>query len=64
MAAIAGRIDPLRGLKENVSIGRLIPAGTGIKRLREAAVRVSDEVVLGEEDIFEPEEDLTSNLDR
>ncbi|MEZ4815827.1 MAG: DNA-directed RNA polymerase subunit beta' [Bdellovibrionota bacterium] len=29
-AAIAGRVDYLRGLKENVSMGRLIPAGTGI----------------------------------
>ncbi len=29
-ASIAGRVDPLRGLKENVSMGRLIPAGTGI----------------------------------
>jgi DNA-directed RNA polymerase subunit beta' len=28
-AAIRGSIDPLRGLKENVIIGRLIPAGTG-----------------------------------
>lgn len=29
-ASIAGRVDKLRGLKENVSMGRLIPAGTGI----------------------------------
>jgi DNA-directed RNA polymerase subunit beta' len=29
-ASIAGRVDGLRGLKENVSMGRLIPAGTGI----------------------------------
>ena len=29
-AAIAGKVDNLRGLKENVSMGRLIPAGTGI----------------------------------
>ena len=28
-AAVAGRIDHLRGLKENVIMGRLIPAGTG-----------------------------------
>ena len=31
-AAIKGRIDPLIGLKENVIIGKLIPAGTGMKR--------------------------------
>ena len=30
-ASIAGKVDYLRGLKENVSMGRLIPAGTGIK---------------------------------
>jgi hypothetical protein len=29
-AAIQGKIDPLRGLKENVIIGGLIPAGTGL----------------------------------
>ena len=33
-AAIHGRIDPLIGLKENVIIGKLIPAGTGMKRYR------------------------------
>ena len=33
-AAIKGRIDPLVGLKENVIIGKLIPAGTGLKRYR------------------------------
>ncbi len=31
-AAIKGKIDPLVGLKENVIIGKLIPAGTGMKR--------------------------------
>ncbi|MBO6213952.1 MAG: DNA-directed RNA polymerase subunit beta', partial [Lachnospiraceae bacterium] len=31
-AAIKGKIDPLVGLKENVIIGKLIPAGTGLKR--------------------------------
>ncbi len=31
-AAIRGKIDPLMGLKENVIIGKLIPAGTGLKR--------------------------------
>ena len=38
-AAVSGRIDTLTGLKENVIVGRLIPAGTGsvIARLREVA---------------------------
>ena len=34
-AAIKGRIDPLIGLKENVIIGQLIPAGTGLRRYRD-----------------------------
>ena len=33
-AAIKGKIDPLVGLKENVIIGKLIPAGTGMTRYR------------------------------
>ena len=33
-AAIKGKIDPLLGLKENVIIGKLIPAGTGMSRYR------------------------------
>ncbi len=34
-AAIKGKIDPLIGLKENVILGKLIPAGTGMKRYRD-----------------------------
>jgi DNA-directed RNA polymerase subunit beta' len=37
-AAIKGRIDPLVGLKENVIIGKLIPAGTGMSRYKDVAV--------------------------
>lgn len=37
-AAIKGKIDPLVGLKENVIIGKLIPAGTGMSRYRTIAV--------------------------
>jgi len=33
-AAVAGKVDYLRGLKENVIMGRLIPAGTGLERYR------------------------------
>jgi DNA-directed RNA polymerase subunit beta' len=40
-AAIAGSRDVLRGLKENVIIGHLIPAGTGMKRYRN--IRVKEE---------------------
>ena len=45
-AAISGKVDRLRGLKENVIIGKLIPAGTGLdyyKKQREQAARVLEE---------------------
>jgi hypothetical protein len=38
-AAISGRVDPLLGLKENVIIGKLIPAGTGMSRYRNIKVK-------------------------
>ena len=38
-AAIRGKIDPLMGLKENVIIGKKIPAGIGLKRYRNVEVR-------------------------
>ncbi len=34
-AAIKGKVDPLVGLKENVIIGKLIPAGTGMSRYKD-----------------------------
>jgi DNA-directed RNA polymerase subunit beta' len=37
-AASAGKTDYLRGLKENVAVGRLIPAGTGTPRLKNILV--------------------------
>ena len=39
-AAVRGKHDELRGLKENVIIGRLIPAGTGIMEYRDISVDV------------------------
>src|ERR1017187_3731527 len=45
-AAISGKIDKLRGLKENVIIGKLIPAGTGLdyyQKLRDEALRLYEE---------------------
>jgi DNA-directed RNA polymerase subunit beta' len=44
-AAIGGRSDPLLGLKENVIIGKLIPAGTGMNRYRNAQVRIKPEAI-------------------
>jgi DNA-directed RNA polymerase subunit beta' len=42
-AAIHGRSDSLRGLKENVIIGKLIPAGTGLERYRNVRVEPTEE---------------------
>ena len=42
-AAINGRSDSLRGLKENVIIGKLIPAGTGLERYRSIRVEPTEE---------------------
>ena len=55
-AAIKGKVDPLVGLKENVIIGKLIPAGTGIRRYREVKVDVDDADVADEIN-FEEEDD-------
>ena len=52
-AAINGKVDPLIGLKENVIIGKLIPAGTGMKRYR--SVRLNTETT-GEEELVLSEE--------
>jgi len=42
-AAIKGKIDPLLGLKENVIIGKLIPAGTGMSRYRNINIVVANQ---------------------
>lgn len=53
-AAIKGKIDPLIGLKENVIIGKLIPAGTGMKRYRSIKLDsdVNEQGVLFNEEEF------------
>ena len=53
-AAINGKVDKLIGLKENVLIGKLIPAGTGMKRYRNIKLG-TDEIV---EEVEEIEEDI------
>ncbi len=50
-AAINGKVDYLRGLKENVIMGRLIPAGTGMEYYR--GVKIAGEDVVEEEPIAE-----------
>ena len=52
-AAIKGKIDPLIGLKENVIIGKLIPAGTGMKRYRN--VKINTELEEFDDDFDEEE---------
>jgi DNA-directed RNA polymerase subunit beta' len=42
-AAMEGKSDPLMGLKENVIIGKLIPAGTGLPRYRDISVEATEE---------------------
>ena len=44
-AAISAKSDPLLGLKENVIIGKLIPAGTGMPRYRNVQVRIKPEAI-------------------
>ena len=39
-ASVAGKIDKLKGLKENVIMGRLVPAGTGVKKYRDLDIEV------------------------
>jgi DNA-directed RNA polymerase subunit beta' len=40
-ASISGKVDHLRGLKENVTMGRLIPAGTGFEWYKHLAIRTT-----------------------
>jgi len=42
-AAVTGRVDYLRGLKENVIMGRPIPAGTGMARYRDIKLKIVQE---------------------
>ena len=63
-AAIKGKVDPLIGLKENVIIGKLIPAGTGMKRYRD--VKLSTDYK--DDDVFDfgeesDAEEMMDNLD-
>ena len=56
-AAINGKVDKLIGLKENVIIGKLIPAGTGMKRYRDVRLSTDEGESLGymdEDEILRP----------
>ena len=56
-AAIKGKVDPLIGMKENVIIGKLIPAGTGMKRYRniklDSDVNETDEIDFDEDSFMD-----------
>jgi DNA-directed RNA polymerase subunit beta' len=54
-AAISGRVDYLRGLKENVIMGRLIPAGTGMDHYRQIRLQEDDQPEAVTEDASQAE---------
>jgi len=56
-AAVRGKIDYLRGLKENVIMGHLIPAGTGIPAYRNIDVQPIEGLVEEQEEVKEAEEE-------
>ncbi len=63
-AAIKGKVDPLIGLKENVLIGKLIPAGTGMKRYRNVKLDCEDAVInFDDEDLNFEELDENGELE-
>jgi DNA-directed RNA polymerase subunit beta' len=62
-AAIEGKIDRLLGLKENVIIGKLIPAATGLKRYRQIDIRPSDKVPVTAYQRPQTEEQLLAALE-
>ena len=66
-AAVKGKRDNLVGLKENVTIGRVIPAGTGLPRYRQLEVTDQEgEIITTARELFKPisedEEDLEDLL--
>ena len=60
-AAIKGKVDHLVGLKENVIIGKHIPAGTGMKKYRD--VKLNTDIKMEDELDFEEDIDLDENVD-
>jgi len=60
-AAINGKVDHLVGLKENVLIGKLIPAGTGMKRYR--SVKLDTDISMEDEILLDDEDEITLSSD-
>ena len=59
-AAVEGKVDDLKGLKENVIVGRLIPAGTGkvLRSLRKVAAQNDREILEMKQQASENEANL------
>jgi DNA-directed RNA polymerase subunit beta' len=63
-AAIEGKVDSLRGLKENVIMGRLIPAGTGLARYRHLKMQLDEPEGLPDIPVIAPVvDDELDNID-
>jgi DNA-directed RNA polymerase subunit beta' len=62
-ASIEGKVDRLLGLKENVIIGKLIPAATGLKRYRGVEIKPSDKVPVAAYTRPQTEEQLLAALE-
>ena len=61
-AAVSGKVDHLLGLKENVIIGHLIPAGTGIEKYRNLEIIHAEDVIEDSEADLETAEKVTIDL--
>ncbi len=61
-AALSGKVDYLRGLKENVIMGRLIPAGTGLSMYKKLGIEIEDENMFPENQQINGE-NIEKNLD-
>ena len=61
-AAIKGKVDPLIGLKENVIIGKLIPAGTGMKRYRSVKLDTDTKIEEPVESYDDDDDDLGNDI--
>jgi len=62
-ASLAGKVDYLRGLKENVIMGRLIPAGTGLVMYRKLGIKTVADDVIESAEIEENEKEDEKTLD-
>ena len=60
-AAIKGKVDPLVGVKENVILGKPIPAGTGMRKYRD--IKLNTDMALDDELILDEDIDLDEEMD-